>query len=101
MNPQSMDVTNMVWRPALIALTLMPRPEVDDGKPTQCFVDPNGISAVWRTNVKHDAEPDAPGPTYTIVHCCHFHLMVVETPAEIALLRDRALGHERKPQVAT
>ena len=98
---QSVDVTNMVWRPSLVRLTLMPRPEVDDGAKTAAFVDPAVIGAIWRTNVPRD-NPDGgkpvPGDTYTLVHCCHYTIMVCESPEEVARLRDRAHGHEQKPR---
>jgi hypothetical protein len=98
MSQQSVDVTNMTWRPALVALTLMPNPNVDNGVATRAFVDPSAISAVWRAQVKVENEAQVDQQTYTIVHCCHYHVVVVETPEQVALLRDRALGHSHSPQ---
>ena len=34
MGPMDVNSQVMQWRPALIKLTLMPRPDVDDGQPT-------------------------------------------------------------------
>jgi hypothetical protein len=96
------SMTQMLWRAPLLRLTQIPVPDLDEGQPTVVFVDPQQIGAVRRLNSgyakKLEAGPAArefhPMIACTEVHCCHYTLLVVEMPEEVAMLRDRALGHE-------
>lgn len=97
-----MDVTSMQWRPPLIRLTQIGNPDIDDGQPTPVFVDPNSISKISRTLGAFSRAGSATEVhervSCTEVHCCHFHLLVTESPETVAMLRDKALGHEQKPK---
>lgn len=88
------DVTNMLWRPAMVRLTLVQNPSVDDGKETACYVDPSAIGGVWRAALECK---DGTLVSCTRVHCCHYEVVVTEMPEQVAMLRDRALGYNNKP----
>lgn len=98
MGPMDVNSQVMQWRPALIRLNLIPRPDVDDGQPTTTYVDPAAISAIWRTNVAKDKPGGGTESAgcYTLIHCHYYNIMVVETPEQVARLRDKALGHEAR-----
>lgn len=101
MNDHDMNVTNMLWQPAMLPLTSIGHPEIDDGKPTQCFISPDNIAYMYRSKVKH-APIESADDLHTFSNCTIVvfrvggHLSVVETPQAIAVLRDRALGHSQK-----
>lgn len=100
MNPPEMNVQQMLWKPALIKLTQAPYPDVDGNEPTACYVDPSAIVAVSRLMMKpkgHDGTDGEPR-CVTFVNICHGHYYVTETPEQVAMARDRALGHESKPR---
>ena len=94
---QNMDVTNMIWRPALLKLTSMPHPDVDNGATAALFVDPAAISQIRRVLVIQKKAPEFvephPGQMGTELHCCHYIVHVMESCEQVALLRDKALGH--------
>lgn len=100
-----MNVTNMLWQPAMLALTYAAHPEIDGGIPTQCFVCPDNIAYLYRSKVKH-APIEAPDGPATFAACTIVvfkiggHIAVEENPQEIALMRDRALGHTKKLESA-
>ena len=100
---QDMNVTQMMWKPALIRLTQVPYPVIDDGKPTVLFVDPTAIQKVCREMIYFNL-PDgerSEGIMATSINCCHFNCSVMESPETVAMLRDKSLGHEpAKPKVA-
>ena len=104
MNEHDMSVTNMLWQPAMLALTAIAHPEIDSGVPTQCFVSPDNIAYMYRAKVKNVQieRPDDP-PTFSLCTIVVFkvggHISVEESPQAIAVLRDRALGHS--PKLAT
>jgi hypothetical protein len=102
MKGQSMDVTNMLWQPALLRLTCQ-HPEVNGGKQMAAYIAPQAITVVRRVAVVFGS-PEDPNRKYPAIDCtevfyCHGVLHVLETPEEVARLRDLALGHERpKPK---
>jgi len=99
----SNSVVTAEWRPPFIRLTQIAGPG-DDG-PTELWVDPRAMSMVqigrgalaW-PNPDDPSKPEyGPSIQCTIVHCCHYHICVLEPPGQVAMLRDRALGHESAP----
>lgn len=104
MSGERVDITNMMWQPKLIRLTLIANPDIDGGEPTPTFVNPQQISGIRRTascyaKVSSYGKPADqveyhPRIACTEVHCCHFTVLVTETPDEVAKLRDEAFGHE-------
>lgn len=100
MNEQDVNVTNMVWQPEMIALTQAPDPDIDNGETTQIFVNPQMIVAIYRLVVERwnkdkTATPEFRVGTFVVLQVGG-HVTVTESPGRVALLRDRALGHERK-----
>lgn len=101
MNEHDMNVTNMLWQPAMLELTAIAHPEVEGGVPTRCFVSPDNIAYMYRTKVKQMPieNPDGP-PVFSACTIVVFkvggHIAVDEKPQAIAVLRDRALGHSQK-----
>ena len=93
-----LTATQMVWQPPMIKLTQVGWPEVDDGKETPLFVNPAAISRInrvlsWLT--LPDGAKSEPRSA-TEVHCCHYVCHVIELPETVAIMRDKALGHEAK-----
>ena len=94
----------------MIRLTLIGNPEVDGGGPTTCFVEASAISSIRRT-VGGYAKSQSYGKTplefhelvaCTELHCCHYTLFVTESPEDVALLRDKAMGiSPPKPKAVT
>lgn len=98
MSGQQLDVTSMMWQPALLRLTMIGNPDVEGGKPTPCFLTPQSITMIRRAIAAFprrddpaQRHPDAP---CTEVFFCHGAVHVLESAEEVAMLRDRALGHE-------
>ena len=99
------------YKPPLMRLTLIGAADVEGGEPTPAFVDPLAISSIRRTKAAYSVADSRtgggkveyhPSAECTEVNCCHFTLLVVESPGQVAMLRDRALGHELpKPKAAT
>lgn len=99
MNDQRIDVTNMMWQPEMIRLTQIGNPEIDNGKSQPMYIDPSTIKCVRSTmgafrkagtDQWHESVP------CTEVNCCHFVAMVVESPEQVAMLRNAALGYQQK-----
>ena len=99
MTNTDMSVTQMQWQPALMCLTYVARPQLDGGVPTRCYVSPQNIIAIVRWRAEYDL-PDGG----KVTQCCtgvqlsplgHW-LHVLESPEEVAAMRDRAFGIERK-----
>lgn len=94
-------VNQMQWQPALLKLTYVGHPEVDGGEPTPCYICPQWITSINRQRMKFSSIADK-DKTYEIDSCtavvisAYQILYVTETPEQVALLRDRALGHEAK-----
>lgn len=99
----------MYWQPALIKLTQLPNPEHDGGKPTPCYVAAQqitlisrGLTSFSKTRNGHVTDPalreyfPAQEATFVVINSS-VALQVLETPEQVALLRDRALGH--KPEL--
>ena len=98
MADMDLTATQMVWQPAMIKLTQVGWPGLDDGKETSLFVNPAAISRInrvlsWQT--LPDGTKSEP-KSATEIHCCHYVCHVVESPETIAMLRDKSLGHESK-----
>lgn len=98
MNSQQMDVTNMMWRSALLRLTQIGNPDVNGGQPTVCYLDPQAITrisvVVAAFSLRANPEKRHPDVPCTEIFYCHGTLHVLESPEEVARMRDRALGHE-------
>lgn len=100
----SMDVTQMMWRPSLIKLTQIGNPDHSNGMPTPIYIDPTCIqhircgrgSFMRYEAVTHDIQGNerfhpSIECTYLNLHG-HTDMLVLETPDEIARLRDEAFG---------
>jgi len=91
-----MDVNTslMTWKPRLIRLSAIAVPGLCEAH--DVYVDPQAISYVGRATPVHTAADGTktPGSECTLVHCCHYTLWVTDSPAQVAMLRERALGHE-------
>lgn len=104
MNSIDQNVTAMQWRAPLLRLTCIPNPDVAGGLPTSTYVAPEQISQIRRVKSGYAvAESLLLRPEErrfhaqvecTEVNCCHFILLVTESPDEIAMLRDKAFGFE-------
>ena len=102
MNDISGTMTQMMWRPSLIRLTQIGIPFIADGETTICYVDPTAIQKISteRVALKDPNSGQEFVTMATFVNCCHFSCSVTESCEVVAMLRDRALGHESKPQPA-
>lgn len=99
----NMTLTQMYWKPALLQLTQIANPAMDDGTPTPCFVDPQEIVSIARTRSSFAKEGTLDGVLeyYDRINCTSvslrsYSLLVTESPSQVAMMRDAALGHERK-----
>ena len=98
--PEQMDLTatQMVWRPKLIRLTQIGNPDFNNGESQSCFIDPGVITAVYRApaafSKRDKPEERHPSVECTAVFYCHGTLHVLESPEEVALLREQAYGHK-------
>lgn len=103
MGPQEHNVTAMQWRAPLIKLTNISNPDVAGGGPTPVFVQPESIIGIRSTKGSYAVAdsmqgwPDKnrrfhPQVECTEVNCSQFLLLVVESPAAVARLRDEAFG---------
>lgn len=106
MQGHDMTVSQMYWQPPLLKLTYVPNPEVDDGQPTTCFVCPQSITAIGRQKTQffkvEEAGARHPPVTCTaVIVSASMVFYVTESPEEIARLRDKAMGHEQKPELRT
>ena len=101
MEPMNMNAQMMMWRPALIKLTQIGRPEVNNGEPVSLYVDPSAIQRITiEQTVFNLVDGTKSEPVVcTSVFCCHFHCAVLESPEQVALMRDQALGHQSKLNV--
>lgn len=92
------SITQMHWKPRLLRLTQIGNPDVDDGHPTSCYIDAQAITRISRVvaafSMRADPQKRHPDVLCTEVFYCHGAVHVLETPEQIALMRDRALGHE-------
>lgn len=88
----------MMWQPALLRLTQIGNPDVEGGAPTPCYLTPQSITriskAVAAFQMREDSTKRHPDVACTEVFYCHGALHVLESPEEVAMMRDRALGHE-------
>jgi len=99
------DITTMQWQPALVRLTSIGNPDVAGGAPQPAYVNASAITGIRRVigsyatyaSLEAQARPLAmhPGVECTEVECCHFRILVTETPHEVARRRDEAFGHVR------
>ena len=98
MADMDLTATQMMWQPPMIKLTQVGWPGVDDGKETPLFVNPAAISRInrvlsWQNNSDGSKSPEKAA---TEIHCCHYVCHVIESPETVAIMRDKALGHEAK-----
>ena len=96
----------MHWQPSLIKLTQIPNPDLDHGNPPPCFVAPQQIVAIHRglTSFSKTTNGVVPPegnrefhlavPVTSVVLGYSLAYMVLESPETVAMLRDKALGHE-------
>lgn len=92
----NIESSTILWKPPLIRLTQVPRADIDGGKPTTLYVQPEWILAIHRQQVRHS---DTEGkPTGDLVDCtvvtvgATINYFVTESPEEVARLRDEAYG---------
>lgn len=103
-----MNVTQMHWQPPLVKLTQVANPDHDEGKPTTCFINAQNITQINRA-ISSFSKINADGTVPSSTDKREFHpaqactvvmvgasqgLQVTESPETVAMLRDRALGHE-------
>lgn len=101
MNIQEANITQMLWKPPLIRLTYIAHPTVDGGLPTPCFIDPQQISVIRRTDTNvRDATDETTiyGPSTLVMISSSLYVHVMESPDTVAMLRDKALGLEQKEE---
>lgn len=101
------NVTAMQWRAPLVRLTCIGNPDVNGGEPTTTYVAAEQVGQIRRLKAgyrtyasmsEEGAKPQFhPGVECTEVNCCHFILLVTETPEMVAALRDRAFGFAAEP----
>jgi len=88
------NMTQMLWQPRLLRLTYVAHPLLNGGKASTCFVAPQHIILIRLTNTKLDDDPNASFDSTLVVTDCKEFLHVTEAPDIVAMMRDRALGHE-------
>lgn len=108
MGPQEQNVTAMQWRAPLIRLTMIGNPDVAQGLPTPMFVTAESITAIRRIKSGYAVADSLLGKPEdrrfheqiecTEVNCCHFTLLVTESPETVAMLRDQAFGFDPPPK---
>lgn len=91
METQFVDSETKIWKSPLIKLTLVCNPSVNGNKPTICYIDPQLITHIYAAESQFKDQ-------CTVVAMCHGSMLVLESPNEVALLRDRMLGYEQKPK---
>ena len=91
----SMEVnaTQMLWRPRLIKLT---QPAGDGVAESVLYIQPEFISAIRRIRAKPGKDDEEIEATIVIANSFAHHIVVLETPDEVARLRDIAFGFEQK-----
>ena len=88
------NMTQMLWQPKLLKLTFVAHPSINNGKASPCYVAAQHIILIKLTNTKLDDDPSVSFNSTLIVTDCREFLHVVESPDVVAMMRDRALGHE-------
>lgn len=93
MEPHDVNVQNMRWRPSLVRLTQIHHPskEGPDVPEGPAFCDPEDILCIRLSTVKFEHGAGIVSCTAVNMHCGV--LNVVESPEEVARLRDEAFGH--------
>ena len=101
MRGKDLDVTNMVWRPPLIRVTQVARPDCDGGAPTALYVQPEWIAVIARHLYRHndiEGKPQGEVATATMVSLTtNMSYFVLESVEEVARLRDEAFGFSHNP----
>ena len=97
-HPQDINATQMIWQPPLIKLTSSPHPDVDGGKSSNCYKNPQHITTIERKAIKHwkmDAKDESYPPQLctAVVVSSQLILYVTESPDQVAAKRNEALGH--------
>ena len=97
-NTMDLTATQMVWEPPMLKLTYIGNPGLDDEQPTNCYISPRFIYGIHRARCIFDKEkfPNASDVHCTLVHYANLYLHVLETPEQVAMMRDKAFGHESK-----
>ena len=96
MSEQNINATQMMWQPPLLKLTQIGLDGVDDGIPTTLYINPALIQKISRAKMWF-TKPDgtkSDAVMATELHCCHFVCHVSQDPEFVALMRDKALGHD-------
>ena len=100
-NEQLVTATQMVWRPKLIKLTMIGNPDWNKGEPSPCYLDPGVITSISKVvasfPIREDPSKKHPDVECTAVFFCHGTFHVLESPEEVAMLREKAYGQE--PQI--
>lgn len=97
-----MNAPTKFWAPRLVKLTAIGNPEVAGGAPQSTFIDPNLISLIYRSLSSWVAQRVGgirQGKPFELIECTAVWLrqgpphnvLVLESPEEVALRRDRAL----------
>lgn len=96
-NGHDMTVQQKNWSPRMVKLTAIGNREVSHGEPTATYVDPYYIALAVRSigswNVMYSQGRNEPTECTTVWlrDGCPANILVLESPEEVALLRDRAL----------
>jgi hypothetical protein len=94
---QYVDTDIKTWRPLMIRLTQIASGDFNNNEPTVCFIDPICIVSLQRGagafTKRTDGKEKWPDVDCTLVVTPYSYLHVLETPAEISLLREKALGN--------
>ncbi len=104
MSKSKIDMEYRYWTPKLVELTQIGCPDVADGQPTKCFVVVDartigfaclGVGAFNKRNPEMpgalERHPDQQCTTVWLNGGGPSHCLVLESPEEVALRRDRAL----------
>lgn len=95
--PMDLTSTVMYWKPKLLRLTHVGLADIDGGRETPCYVRPDEITMIRRMHVADpsvaaDKRTDIIGTVVWLHGSAYVH--VTESVEQVALMRDKALGHE-------
>lgn len=91
-----MTVSQMQWKPRLVALTQIAHPDIAGGVGTRCFLNPASIAYIYRFFIEQKRK-ETKESLWTegtvIVMEIGGHITVEESPETVAAMRDRSLGY--------
>lgn len=101
MHDHDMNVTQMMWQPALLRFTAVPHPDMTEQGPHYVYIAAHLITGAERRpfrwsklDSKEEQWPTQVGTSIMLASGGGY--WVEELPETIALMRDKALGHEPK-----